>query len=56
MVCQIIDFTEIRKFLKKKYRRRASAGSRPTYPPLQMFKLLLPEMVWAEQPQAISPL
>jgi IS5 family transposase len=38
---QFIDFREIEKLLKKKYKRRASADGRPAYPPLPMFKLLL---------------
>ena len=38
---QIIDFREIEKLLRKKYKKRASADGRPAYPPVPMFKLLL---------------
>ena len=38
---QIIDFREIERLLKKKYKKRASADGRPAYPPVPMFKLLL---------------
>jgi len=38
---RIIDFREIEKLLRKKYKKRASADGRPAYPPVPMFKLLL---------------
>ena len=38
---QFIDFKEVEKLLKKKYKKTASADGRPAYPPLPMFKLLL---------------
>jgi IS5 family transposase len=38
---QFIDFNEVEKILKKKYKKTASADGRPAYPPLPMFKLLL---------------
>jgi len=38
---QFIDFREVEKILKKKYKKTASADGRPAYPPLPMFKLLL---------------
>ena len=38
---QVIDFREIEKLLRKKYKKRASADGRPAYPPVPMFKLLL---------------
>ena len=38
---QFIDFKEMEKLLKKKYKKIASADGRPAYPPLPMFKSLL---------------
>ena len=38
---QFIDFKEVERLLKKKYKKTASADGRPAYPPLPMFKLLL---------------
>lgn len=37
----LIDWKNIEKILKKKYKKRTSADGRPAYPPLPMFKLLL---------------
>jgi IS5 family transposase len=38
---QFINFKEMEKLLKKKYKKIASADGRPAYPPLPMFKSLL---------------
>jgi IS5 family transposase len=38
---QFIDWKNIEKLLKKKYKKTFSADGRPAYPPLSMFKLLL---------------
>jgi len=38
---QFIDWKNIEKQLKKKYRKTMSADGRPAYPCLPMFKLLL---------------
>lgn len=38
---QFIDWKNIEKLLKKKYKKTFSADGRPAYPPLSLFKLLL---------------
>jgi len=38
---QFVDWRNIEKLLKKKYKKIVSADGRPAYPPLPMFKLLL---------------
>jgi IS5 family transposase len=38
---QFIDWKNIERLLKKKYKKTFSADGRPAYPPLSMFKLLL---------------
>lgn len=38
---QFIDWSNIERLLRKKYKKTASADGRPAYPALPMFKLLL---------------
>jgi len=38
---QFIDWKNVEKLLRKKYKKTMSADGRPAYPPLPMFKLLL---------------